>query len=507
PFELQIAKNHELSPPSSLNRAGFVRLPASFSFDGIIDELKITRIIKSSAELTKTYNDLKTANKPQLKWRKLPAINTSRNEFGAFYTKLKYDEDWDALWRDDKYPDIVVNFKDKDYSMVFWKGTNYNMNLVTENGKWVGDQSAETFGRLGCMEHMSDKQNRYSHVRIIENNAARIVIHWRYALTDITYRIANTDEVTNWGDWADEYYYIYPDGIAIRHFLVHGFGESDMEYEERYDEQGNEYYQYSITEPTLFNNAGEKPEDNINLQAVTLANLKGEVSHHSYEKWPSGDDGRFANAVDNELITYLNTKSAAKPFYIYEPGSHTIPYGGGIREVDYRLSKFHWRNHWPVSQIPSDGRFILAADRISSSAITSADPVQVRRKSDGAWEGRFILGLSYEPIEKIVPFANYWINTPDLKITDNSYTYEGFSRNERAYLLSILDELESPLKMKISASKNSPLVNPVFIIKNWNSSILKVILNDEELVQGKEYDYSIRKSIDSNDLILWMNIE
>lgn len=80
------------------------------------------------------------------------------------------------------------------------------MNLVTENGKRIGNQSAETFADMGCMEHMSDKQDRYSHVRIIENHAARVVIHWRYALCDITYQIANINPITNWGDWTDEYY-------------------------------------------------------------------------------------------------------------------------------------------------------------------------------------------------------------------------------------------------------------------------------------------------------------
>jgi hypothetical protein len=29
----------------------------------------------------------------------------------------------------------------------------------------------------GCVEHMSDKQARYSHVRLIENSPARIVVH------------------------------------------------------------------------------------------------------------------------------------------------------------------------------------------------------------------------------------------------------------------------------------------------------------------------------------------
>ncbi len=454
-----------------------------------------------------TYNELKPDNEPKLIWRKLPAINTNKNEFGAFYTKLKYDEDWDVLWRDDQYPDIVVTFPNEDYSMVFWKGTNYNMNLVTENGKWVADQSAETFGELGCMEHMSDKQNRYSHIRLIENSSARVVVHWRYALTDIKYQIANTDPVTNWGDWADEYYYIYPDGIAIRHFLVHGLGEYSREQIQNFDASDHIELQYSITEPAMLSNPGEKPEDNINLQAVSLANLKGEVSHHTYEKWPADSDGRFAGAIENEIITFINIKSAAKPFYIYEPGSYIGPYGGGNREVDYRLSKFHWRNHWPVTQIPSDGRFILAADRISSSAITSAIPFNRPRKIDGAWEGRFIMGLSNDPIEKTVPFAKYWINTPKLNRASNTYSYEGFSRNERAYLLTKLDSSESTLRINISASASSPLIHPVFIIKNWNSSALKVMLNDKELVQGKDYEFSIRKSLDSDDLIVWMNIE
>jgi len=236
-MDVQIGRNHERMIPASLNRAGRVRMPASYSFDGLIDEIKIFSGIRSDQEIRNAYIGLKPTTKPGLKWRKLPDIPTEKPDFGAFYTKLKYDDNWDALWRDDQYPDIVVTFPEKNYSMVFWKGTNYNMNLVTENGKWIADQSVECWGEngaQGCCEHMSDKQNRYSHVRIIENNEARVVVHCRYALTDIAYQIANVDPVTNWGDWVDEYYTIYPDGIAVRHFLIHGKGDD-----------------YSITEPAV----------------------------------------------------------------------------------------------------------------------------------------------------------------------------------------------------------------------------------------------------------------
>ncbi|MHC4281277.1 MAG: hypothetical protein ACYSUJ_14165, partial [Planctomycetota bacterium] len=68
----------------------------------------------------------------------------------------------------------------------------------------MSDQSVEINGINGWYEVMMDKQNRYSHVRVLENNDARVVLHWRYALCDRFYNIARPDEITEWGDWVDE---------------------------------------------------------------------------------------------------------------------------------------------------------------------------------------------------------------------------------------------------------------------------------------------------------------
>ncbi|WP_299550608.1 LamG domain-containing protein [Seonamhaeicola sp.] len=491
-FPMQIARNHRPMPPSSLNRAGFVDVPVKYSFDGLIDELKITAAVKSEAELEHTYRKLEPKNAPQLKWRKLPEIQLEQPEFGAYYTKLNYDEDWDRLWRDDKFPDVVVTFDDKKYAMVFWKGTNYNMNLVSENGKWIADQSAETFGDLGCMEHMSDKQNRYSHIRIVENSAARVVVHWRYALTDVNYNIANTDPVTNWGDWADEYYYIYPDGMAVRYYMIHGYDDG-----------------YSITEPALLSGQGERPEDNIDMVAVTLMNLDGETSSHSFETWPSEQlqGGGFKNSIENEVLSVINVKAQTKPFFIYEKKGVIGPYGGGRKEIDYRLSKFHWRNHWPVSQIPSDGRFVLANDRVTSSAITSPEAGMQRETENGPLEGRFVLGLSDEPIQNLSGFAKFWINTPELKVLSNGYTYEGFNRNDRAYHLIKKDAKKDGLNMAIYASEDAPLVNPVIVIKNWGNNIPALKVNDKLRPLSNRFRYAIRKTLESKDLIVWLETD
>lgn len=46
----------------------------------------------------------------------------------------------------------------------------------------MADQSVEAWNdEEGCFEHIQDRHCRFSHVRIIENKEARVVIHWRYA--------------------------------------------------------------------------------------------------------------------------------------------------------------------------------------------------------------------------------------------------------------------------------------------------------------------------------------
>jgi hypothetical protein len=261
----------------------------------VIDELTIYDGATDALEIKALYESSRPAEMPKLAWRKLPVIAGAGNQFGAFYTRLNFYPEWDRLWRIDDYPDIVVTFDGAPYKMVFWHGTTYNMNLITENGRWIGDQSAEAPpGKYGCIEHMSDKQCRYSHVRVLESSSARVVVHWRYAMCDVLYNIGERDPITNWGDWTDEYYTIYPDGIAVRHFLIHG-----------------PLKHYSITEPATLNNPGERAEDNISIEAATLANMDGQTRTISWETWPSSGtvESHFRNNVPNANIALLNTKS------------------------------------------------------------------------------------------------------------------------------------------------------------------------------------------------------
>jgi hypothetical protein len=336
---------------------------------------------------------------------------------------------------------------------------------------------------------MSDKQARYSHVRVLENTSARIVVHWRYALTDVLYNIGETDPITNWGDWADEYYTIYPDGMAVRHFLVYGPRK-----------------EYSITEPATLNNPGEKAEDNVFMKALTLENMTGATGTYSWETWPSSGDvrGRFFNAVPDANISMMNTKSDFKPLYIYEPGTEIIPYGGGIGETRPWFSKFPIWNHWPVAQIPSDGRDALALDHVSSSAITSPEPPMIKRSKDGAVEGRFLMGLTNQPIGKALSVAQAWINSPELALSGPNYSSGGYSRDDRAYHLHTLSTGNSTLEFKVQASDTSPAVNPAFVIDGWGSDNVSLKMNGKPVAEGKDFRVGHLDRLDGSTVIVWI---
>lgn len=485
--KFQIGRNIQELPA-----AASIKIPASYSFDGIIDEVKIYDRALGTTELKGTFNTVSPVRAPDLKWRKLPIVPDGAGRFGAYYTKLKFYPEWDQLWRIDDYPDVVVTFDQAKYKMVFWHGTGYNMNLVTENGRWIGDQSAEAArSEFGCVEHMSDKQTRYSHVRVLENTPARVVIHWRYALTDVLYNIGEQDPITGWGDWADEYYTIYPDGIAVRHFLVHGPQKS-----------------YSITEPATLNNPGERAEDNVSIDAATLANMNGDTRTFSWETWPSdgGIRGDFFHALPDANIAIVNIRSRFKPVYVYEPGTPIIPYGGGASETRPWISKFPIWNHWPVSQIPSDGRTALALDRVSSSAILSPEPPETKR-SDEVVEGRFLMGLTDKPIIAALPSARSWLEPPKLTLSGSDFVSDGYSRNDRAYHLRRATANPERLTFHLDATETSPAVNPAIVVDGWPTQGATVKVNGKELKEGSDLRLGYVNHLEGSTLVIWIPSE
>lgn len=450
-------------------RTPICHLARIYGIEGLIDEVCIYDKALNASQIQQSYRNLipgrQVRDYPDLGKRTLPGKPGVARNFGAFYTDLGYHELWNIIWRESDYPDILVKFDTSPTSVAFWRGVNGGVGWVTENNKWMSDQSIETGGPHGCSEHMSDKENRHAHVRLIENTDARVVVHWRYASIDIDYLFP---DIRN---WTDEYYCIYPDCVAVRkvNFRNGRIGWHDVQF---------------LNEP------GTSPRDNIDWQALDVANLDGEV--HKLTWTPP--DGVPQNPMRDACISMVNLKSKYKVFLVY-PGEG-IGTWGRDEQSPHTEDPFAgpW-NHWPVSQIRSDGRYAVSNDRLTHAALGGGDT-----RGDMA-----MYGLTDKPITELVPLARSWKNPPELRDTKGCSS-EGYKMEERAYhLVAEKDEMS----FSINANDSSPLVNPCFVVKDWNSQQKAVITID-----GKKdsSDKKIRQGIVRDTqgkpmLVIWIETE
>jgi len=483
---LQIGRNFAGLAPTALVRTN-VSFPALYSLDGIIDNLKIYDRAFGPQDVERAYDFLQPAKDPAFTARNWPVLPAGPEEFSAVYCKLNLYPEWDAVWRSELSPDVVIRFEGMPYRYVFWRGTNFEENLVTENNIWVGDQSFESGTEDGCAEHMSDKKALHQSISILERNGARVVLHWRYALVDVRGNFSNIDPLTGWGDWADEYFYVYPDGVAVRYGTVHGTAKD-----------------YSFTEPTILIPPGKKAEDYISLDAVTVANMQGQSRSYSWS--PQTPPYPFPDMPAGSNIAEVNLKSVYKPFFVYLPGTTLGPYGypPEIREL---YSHFPTWNHWPVNQAPSDGRYAMFPDRYSSAAVMSPDVSRTWIEGAGPTKSTyFLFGLTDKSAADLAPLARSWLHPPHLRIDSAGYEENGYRNSERAYFVVRQQQSGAPpaLRLKLEGSTESPVVDPAIVIKDWGKKDAKVSVDGKRIQPGADLGVGHINRLEGTDLVLWM---
>jgi hypothetical protein len=461
------------------------KFPVWYSFDGIIDELQLHDRCLSDADVANEYGKVHPPSADPLTWPKLPSGPAGTGRFGAYYANLKFEDMWDAPRRVGPDSSVVVRFDQFPTRFVFWQGTNYIPAWVTENGKWYTDEFMETGGSPGCplgedCEPMSDKQNRYSHVRIIESTDARAVVHWRYGLCEVEqYICANPDAYTGWTDWADEYYSIYPDGIAVRKGTV---WSSNLA-------KGREFQETIVINPP-----GTRPEDNINTDALTFANMEGDTRVVTWADPPK----KGTRWDDN--IQVVNLKSTWKPFQIVIPPGLARPYTG---EKTY--SMFEWWNHWPVQQVKSSGISATAPDKTSHTSLSHLEG-KVYAQTDDTITKVMMHGLTTKSAAELVPMARSWLSAPKVELAGQGFQNEDYDLTQRAFVFTRKDS-SSSFKGLFHASKESPLFHPALVIHNWGDTQPRLRVDGKGVTWGPDYRFGRVYTLEGTNLIVWMNIE
>ncbi|MCI4445590.1 MAG: hypothetical protein JHC32_06125, partial [Candidatus Aminicenantes bacterium] len=436
----------------------------------------------SDKEIVAAFQASQPGKAPAIPERRIPSGPAGPGRFGAYYTKLSFYEEWDALWRSGPYCDVVVQFDNSPIRVVFWRGTRYSPVWVMENGLWMADQSCESFtDQEGCFEHMQDPKCLYSHVRIIENTPARIVVHWRYIPVSVYQHFSQVDEITGWPDAIDEYYTFYPDMLGVRKVVMWTSGEP-----------------LGPQETIVLCQPGQRPEDIISLDALTLVNLKGETKTHSWaQKLPDLQSGP-AQAV----IQIINLKSDYKPFEIFEPGCKITVFGEELRKG---ISRFPWWNHWPVAQLPSDGRYAQAPDRPSHFSLSHARPPIHKGEGITYW-GTWLYGAGKQTPAELAFLAKSWIFPPVLVIKGEGVSGGDYDRSQRAYQLNFAGKgLVQPVALEVKASHQSPAANLCLVLKNVSDQGLEVKLNGEKLQRGKDYYIGEIRNLENTEVIIWIH--
>ena len=472
--EIQIGRGKPRRPTDPVRENTF---PGTYSFDGLIDEVKIYDVALSPKEVGEVFSLYNPDKAADLDKRVLPS-GENRQRFGGYYTNLKFYDNWDHMWRFSEHSDVVVEFENNPCKFVFWKGVSYIPMMVNDNNFWYSNEFNETWstsGGEGCQEPMSDKQCLYNHVRIIENTPARVVVHYRFPLVDVIKIKANYVEETGWYDVADWYYYIYPDGVAAKLEHLWTSGPRIHEWQESMAIFGPDQHPHDLIE-----------------REETFTIVRTDGAYKSYDWNPYPPDG--IGEPEHANIHHINYKGDYDPVTIVDKILWSNVYGGEI--TDYAI--FPTWNHWPVAQMPSDGRYASYPDRTCNSSLSHIFPPDYSEQfGNRPYQSKIFLEgmLKQAPLE-LIPLAKSWIQPA---LLSDVYGCTGrYDRSQRAYVF----ETESDkIAMTLLVNDEKPVENVCMVFKHWNTKEEAVVSIDGTAMDCKQ---GIIKDTDgTHTLVVW----
>ena len=212
-------------------------------------------------------------------------------------------------------PGIIVDFG-QPWRLTFWREAYYipcwDLGRQWLTHEWLETGSTEN---MHCYEPMMDYELRYTRREILHAGDARAVVHWHYALCDNRFRIFHGNTT------ADEYFTVYPDGIAIRRLVGWPGDESAF---------GGNPTLWEVGEWIVLNPAGTVPEDALRSPALTLTDLAGNITDMSWPYYRQGSRSFCAQfpamARWGEYIGRVNFVDLPSPYAAFPNSQLLFPH-------------------------------------------------------------------------------------------------------------------------------------------------------------------------------------
>ena len=107
-------------------------------------------------------------------------------------------------------------------------------------------------------------------------------------------------------------------------------------------------------------------------------------------------------------------------------------------------------------------------------------------------------------MDELIRFGRSWAYAPELSVAGNGYVSEGYDKTQRCYQLENNNPKAGTVEFTIKGSKDSPVINPAIMVKNWNSNGAKILVNGKETKNSK---VGINHQLDGDDLVIYLPIE
>jgi hypothetical protein len=410
-----------------------------------------------------------------------------------------------AIFGERKKPSVEVTFDLLPTSMRFHLPSFPCM--VTENNIRYSNFWAETYEpRIGggSFEPLFDRRHRYARMWIEHQSDARIVVRVRGALCNTEGDIAHSDIPSGSpygkGDWVDEWFYIYPDGVHVRHVKIYT-GLAPVSRPFGFDRDPPRVV-HEFMESAVLGEPGHRPTDDIEIRALTLIRLigghtenllpEGESTTISYKPYPE-DFGDFRDAS----IMLVNLKAKYRPFTI------GMPYGARVQP------------YWPEDDLPHVFQtWGDPPDEGYSSALGHILNYWHYRRTDNTLEQVYLQGMTNaaDPVEELVSLAWSWIAAPllDMEGLGMSYANITYDRTQRAYIVP--REGRGPRELEFTLVEDEDMgefgapmriVNPAFVVKDWGKAPVTLEIDGKPRARGPGF----RVGYEGADLVLWLQFK
>jgi hypothetical protein len=135
------------------------------------------------------------------------------------------------------------------------------------------------------------------------------------------------------------------------------------------------------------------------------------------------------------------------------------------------------------------------------------------RRSANTLEQIYLHGMTNtkDPVKELTALGWSWIREPVLRIDgwEPDYTYFTYDPAQKAYIVPRKGRGPIELTWKLTEPGEGPMhiINPTFIVKDWDQSGVQLKVNDKSINPGKDFRIGYEETASGHDLVLWLKMK